>query len=81
MSVATSEILKKKSFDNKTIIPNEMKPIEEMIKENGSRGQKFFLLGANRQKNLIIFFLLKSLGEIMAYNPPPLGHWSLVVGK
>jgi hypothetical protein len=40
MFIATSEILKEKSFNNEAIIPNEIKPIEEMIK---GRGQKKIL--------------------------------------
>jgi hypothetical protein len=52
MSVATHKILKEKSFDNETIVLNEMKPAENMIKGKGPRGQKNFLLRTNRQKTL-----------------------------
>lgn len=55
MSIATCEILNEK-VNNEAIVSNEMKLVEEMIKGNGPRGQKNFLLGANRQKNLIISF-------------------------
>jgi hypothetical protein len=51
MSVATREILKEKSYDNKVIVPNlKTKLVEKMIKGKGPTGQKKFLLGANRQK-------------------------------
>lgn len=48
MSVATYEILEGKSFDNKAIVPYEMKPAEKMIKGKEPRGQKNLLVGINR---------------------------------
>jgi hypothetical protein len=36
----TREILEGKSFDNEIIVPDEMRPVEEMIKGKGPRGQK-----------------------------------------
>jgi hypothetical protein len=41
---ATREILRK-SFDNKTNVPNEIKPVEEMVKGKGPKSQNNFLLG------------------------------------
>jgi len=43
MSVATHKILKEKSFDNETIVLNEMKPTENMIKRERAKGPKKFL--------------------------------------
>jgi hypothetical protein len=37
-----------------------MKPIEKIIKGNGPRGQKYFLLGVIGKKNLILLFFLFS---------------------
>jgi hypothetical protein len=53
MSVVTREILEGKSFDNEVIIPNEMKPIEKMIKRNGP---KKFVATAGKQKTLSFFY-------------------------
>jgi hypothetical protein len=44
MFVATYEILEEKSFDNKAIIPYEMKPAEKMIERKEPRGQKNLLI-------------------------------------
>jgi hypothetical protein len=50
---------KGKSFNNKTIVSNEMKRVEEIDeKRNEPRCQKNYLLGADRQKILIIFYFL-----------------------
>jgi hypothetical protein len=59
MSVTICEIVEGKNFNNEAIVPDKMKPIEEMIKENESRCKKKLLWGANTQKNLIIIIYLK----------------------
>jgi hypothetical protein len=39
MFVATREILERKSFNNKAIVLDEMRLVEEIIKRKGLRGQ------------------------------------------
>jgi hypothetical protein len=43
MFVTTYEILEEKSFDNKAIIPYEMKPAKKMIERKEPRGPKKFV--------------------------------------
>jgi hypothetical protein len=43
MSVTICEIVEGKNFNNEAIVPDKMKPIEEMIKENESRCKKKLL--------------------------------------